>query len=56
MQANCAVCKADASGATALSSSAASTDLHGTQSIGFYGKIRSWKAVRLPGAFPVWIL
>ncbi|KAH7655835.1 Metalloproteases ('zincins') catalytic domain-containing protein [Dioscorea alata] len=44
-KANCAVCKADASGATALSSSAASTDLHGTQSIGFYGKIRSWKAI-----------
>jgi hypothetical protein len=28
-----------------LSSSAASTDLHGTQAIGLYGKIRSMKAV-----------
>ncbi|KAM0952687.1 putative peptidase M1, membrane alanine aminopeptidase, peptidase M4/M1, CTD superfamily [Dioscorea sansibarensis] len=44
-KANCAVCKADVNGATALCSSAASTDLHGTQSIGFYGKIRSWKAI-----------
>ncbi|XP_047330123.1 transcription initiation factor TFIID subunit 2 [Impatiens glandulifera] len=42
---NSAVCKADDSGATTLSSSAASEDLHGTQSIGFYGKIRSWKSV-----------
>lgn len=44
-KANCAVCKVDISGATALSSVAASTDLYGTQSIGLYGKIRSWKAV-----------
>ncbi|KAJ0987182.1 hypothetical protein J5N97_005538 [Dioscorea zingiberensis] len=44
-KANCAVCKADVSGATALSSSAASTDLYGTQSMGFYGKVRSWKAI-----------
>ncbi|RWV80944.1 hypothetical protein GW17_00057699 [Ensete ventricosum] len=35
----------DVSGATALSSSAASSDLYGTQWIGLYGKIRSWKAV-----------
>lgn len=46
VQANCAVCKADVSGATALSSSAASADMYGTQSIGIYGKIRSRKAVR----------
>lgn len=45
MQANCAVCKADDSGATALSSSASSKDLYGTQSIGLYRKIRSWKSV-----------
>nr|CAD1826469.1 unnamed protein product [Ananas comosus var. bracteatus] len=44
-KANCAVCRADVSGATALSSSAASSDLYGTQNIGVYGKIRSWKAV-----------
>ncbi|KAJ3705784.1 hypothetical protein LUZ61_009489 [Rhynchospora tenuis] len=44
-KANCAVCKVDVSGLTALSSTAASTDLYGTQAIGFYGKIRSWKAV-----------
>ncbi|XP_072992709.1 transcription initiation factor TFIID subunit 2 [Typha latifolia] len=44
-KANCAVCKADVCGATALSSSAASGDLYGTQTIGLYGKIRSWKAV-----------
>lgn len=43
-KANCAVCKADVTGATALSSSALSR-LHGTQSIGFDGKIRSWKAI-----------
>ncbi|KAJ3677402.1 hypothetical protein LUZ60_003126 [Juncus effusus] len=42
-KANCAVCKLDVSGATALSSIA--LDLYGTQSIGLYGKIRSWKAV-----------
>ena len=45
MQANCAVCKVDISGATALGSAAASSDLYGTQSIGLYGKICSWKAV-----------
>ncbi|GMQ11180.1 hypothetical protein CsSME_00053926 [Camellia sinensis var. sinensis] len=44
-KANCAVCKADDSGATALSSSASSKDLYGTQCIGLYGKIRSWKSV-----------
>ncbi|XP_074579970.1 transcription initiation factor TFIID subunit 2 [Curcuma longa] len=44
-KANLAVCKADVSGATALSSSAASSDLYGTQQIGLYGKIRSWKAI-----------
>ncbi|XP_064954623.1 transcription initiation factor TFIID subunit 2-like isoform X1 [Musa acuminata AAA Group] len=44
-KANFAVCKADVSGATALSSSAASSDLYGTQWIGLYGKIRSWKAI-----------
>ncbi|KAK6147219.1 hypothetical protein DH2020_018131 [Rehmannia glutinosa] len=44
-QANCAVCQADDSGATALSSAPASKDLYGTQCIGFYGKIRSWKSV-----------
>ncbi|KAK6139962.1 hypothetical protein DH2020_026338 [Rehmannia glutinosa] len=43
--ANCAVCQADDSGATALSSAPASKDLYGTQCIGFYGKIRSWKSV-----------
>ncbi|KAL4197387.1 hypothetical protein AMTRI_Chr04g188050 [Amborella trichopoda] len=42
---NCAVCKADIDGATALSSSAASSDLYGTQSIGLLGKVRAWKAV-----------
>ncbi|KAI5660153.1 hypothetical protein M9H77_28946 [Catharanthus roseus] len=44
-KANCDVCKADDSGASALSSSASSKDLYGTQCIGFYGKIRSWKSV-----------
>ncbi|KAK3032920.1 hypothetical protein RJ639_036501 [Escallonia herrerae] len=44
-KANCAVCKADDSVATALSSSASSKDLYGTQCIGLYGKIRSWKSV-----------
>ncbi|XP_052179990.1 transcription initiation factor TFIID subunit 2 isoform X2 [Diospyros lotus] len=44
-KANCAVCKADDSGATALSSSTSSNDLYGTQCIGLYGKIRSWKSV-----------
>ncbi|XP_047977107.1 transcription initiation factor TFIID subunit 2 [Salvia hispanica] len=46
-KANCAVCQADDSGATSLSSSAASKDLYGTQSIGFYGKIRSWKSIAI---------
>ncbi|XP_068655195.1 transcription initiation factor TFIID subunit 2 [Aristolochia californica] len=46
-KANCAVCAADTSGATALSSSTASADLHGTQNLGFYGKIRSWKSVAI---------
>lgn len=45
LQANCAVCQADDSGATTLSSNPASRDLYGTQCIGFYGKIRSWKSV-----------
>ncbi|XP_051150213.1 transcription initiation factor TFIID subunit 2 [Andrographis paniculata] len=44
-KANCAVCQADDSGATSLSSAPASKDLYGTQRIGFYGKIRSWKSV-----------
>ncbi|XP_023767064.1 transcription initiation factor TFIID subunit 2 isoform X2 [Lactuca sativa] len=44
-KANCAVCKADDSAATALSSSDASKALYGTQCIGFYGKIRAWKSV-----------
>lgn len=44
-KANCAVCKADDTGATALSSSAACKNLYGTQCIGLYGKIRSWKSV-----------
>ncbi|XP_020578033.1 transcription initiation factor TFIID subunit 2 isoform X2 [Phalaenopsis equestris] len=42
---NCAVCKADTCGATALSSAAACSDLYGTQTIGVYGRIRCWKAV-----------
>lgn len=46
-KANCAVCKADDSGATALSSSASCKDLYGTQCIGLYGKIRSWKSVAI---------
>ncbi|XP_062116920.1 transcription initiation factor TFIID subunit 2 isoform X2 [Humulus lupulus] len=46
-KANCAVCKADDSGATSLSSSASSKDLYGTQSIGLYKKIRSWKSVAI---------
>lgn len=45
LQANCAVCGADDSGATALCYSASSKDLYGTQCFGFYGKIRSWKSV-----------
>ncbi|KAB2072838.1 hypothetical protein ES319_A07G044500v1 [Gossypium barbadense] len=44
-KANCAVCKADDSGATALSSSFACKDLYGTHSIGLLGKIRSWKSM-----------
>ncbi|KAJ4974000.1 hypothetical protein NE237_007174 [Protea cynaroides] len=44
-KANCAVCKADVNGATALSSSASSSGLYGTQCMGLYGKIRSWKSV-----------
>lgn len=46
-KANCAVCKADNSGVTALSCSASCMDLYGTQCIGFYGKIRSWKSVAI---------
>ncbi|XP_059641046.1 transcription initiation factor TFIID subunit 2 isoform X5 [Cornus florida] len=46
-KANCAVCKADDSGATTLCSSASSKDLYGTQCIGLYGKIRSWKSVAI---------
>ncbi|KAL3512292.1 hypothetical protein ACH5RR_025009 [Cinchona calisaya] len=46
-KANCAVCGADDSGATALCSSASSKDLYGTQCFGFYGKIRSWKSVAI---------
>ncbi|GMN57919.1 hypothetical protein TIFTF001_027031, partial [Ficus carica] len=46
-KANCAVCRADDSGATALSSAASSKDLYGTQSIGLYRKIRSWKSVAI---------
>ncbi|XP_042961953.1 transcription initiation factor TFIID subunit 2 isoform X3 [Carya illinoinensis] len=46
-KANCAVCKADYSGATALSLSASCKDLYGTQCIGLIGKIRSWKAVAI---------
>ncbi|XVE64086.1 hypothetical protein DITRI_Ditri07aG0072800 [Diplodiscus trichospermus] len=46
-KANCAVCKADDSGATALSSSYACKDLYGTHSVGLHGKIRSWKSVAI---------
>ncbi|KAM3751107.1 hypothetical protein ACB098_04G083400 [Castanea mollissima] len=46
-KANCAVCMADDSGATALSFSASCKDLYGTQCIGLYGKIRSWKSVAI---------
>ncbi|KAK8485944.1 hypothetical protein V6N11_063558 [Hibiscus sabdariffa] len=46
-KANCAVCKADDSGATALSSSSSCKDLYGTHSIGLLGKIRSWKSVAI---------
>lgn len=45
-KANCAVCKADDGGATTLSPSG-SKDLYGTQSIGLYGRIRSWKSVAI---------
>jgi hypothetical protein len=45
LKANCTVCESDVSGATALSSPAASSDLYGTETIGSYGKIRSLKAV-----------
>ncbi|KAL8517741.1 hypothetical protein ACS0TY_015824 [Phlomoides rotata] len=44
-KANCAVSQADDSGATALSYGPACKDLYGTQCIGFYGKIRSWKSI-----------
>ncbi|XP_031287927.1 transcription initiation factor TFIID subunit 2 [Pistacia vera] len=44
-KANCAVCKADDSGATTLSSSTSCKDLYGTHCIGIYGKIRSCKSV-----------
>ncbi|EPS60939.1 hypothetical protein M569_13860, partial [Genlisea aurea] len=46
-KANYAVSQADDGGATALSSPLASKDLYGTQCIGFYGKIRSWKSVAI---------
>lgn len=45
MQANCTVCKADVSGATALSSSAATKDLYGTHRLGLFGKVHLWKSV-----------
>lgn len=45
VQANCAVCKADDSGAMCLSASPSCKDLFGTHSIGMHGKIRSWKSV-----------
>ncbi|XP_044947352.1 transcription initiation factor TFIID subunit 2 isoform X3 [Hordeum vulgare subsp. vulgare] len=44
-KANCTVCQFDVSGATALGSPDASTDLYGTQALGSHGKIRSLKAV-----------
>ncbi|XP_021731512.1 transcription initiation factor TFIID subunit 2-like isoform X1 [Chenopodium quinoa] len=46
-KANCAVCKADDSGATTLSPSSSPKDLYGTQSVGLYGRIRSWKSVAI---------
>ncbi|KAG7019959.1 Transcription initiation factor TFIID subunit 2 [Cucurbita argyrosperma subsp. argyrosperma] len=46
-KANCAVCRADDSGITTLSSSSACKDLYGIQRIGIYGKIRSWKSVAI---------
>ncbi|KAF5206181.1 Transcription initiation factor tfiid subunit [Thalictrum thalictroides] len=45
-KANLAVCKADVSGACTLSSHA-STDLYGTECMGLYGKVRSWKSVAI---------
>lgn len=51
LQANCAVCRADDSGATALSSAASCKDLFGTQCVGIYSKIRSWKSVSSCGLF-----
>lgn len=45
-KANCTVCKADVSGAFTLSSTA-SSNLYGTQCVGLYGKIRSWKSVAI---------
>ncbi|KAK8958874.1 hypothetical protein KSP40_PGU002945 [Platanthera guangdongensis] len=44
-KANCAVCKVDTCGATSLCCDSASSNLYGTQSIGLYGSIRSWKSV-----------
>ncbi|KAJ7956578.1 transcription initiation factor TFIID subunit 2 [Quillaja saponaria] len=46
-KANRAVCRADDSNATALSCSASCKDLYGTQCIGLFGKIRSWKSVAI---------
>ncbi|KAK9748208.1 hypothetical protein RND81_02G043200 [Saponaria officinalis] len=46
-KANCAVCKADESGATTLSPSSMAKVFYGTQSIGLYGRIRSWKSVAI---------
>ncbi|XP_016506800.1 transcription initiation factor TFIID subunit 2 isoform X1 [Nicotiana tabacum] len=46
-KANIAVCRADDSGATALSAVASSKNLYGTHCIGFFGKIRSWKSVAI---------
>lgn len=46
-KANCAVCKADDSGATTLSPTGSPKDLYGTQSVGLYGRIRSWKSVAI---------
>ncbi|CAA6664856.1 unnamed protein product [Spirodela intermedia] len=46
-KANCSVCKADVSGATALSSSAATKDLYGTHRLGLFGKVHLWKSVAI---------
>ncbi|KAG9136034.1 hypothetical protein Leryth_022471 [Lithospermum erythrorhizon] len=46
-KANCAVCRIDDSCATSLRSSSSSKDLYGTECVGFYGKIRSWKSVAI---------